>query len=316
MGQKEFLRHSKNYFSLLFGDEKEKAMIEKIQLLWSYIIDEGIEFTRDLNIAGAIAVSGLYALSLLQWITLGTIPNILSLLGIIIVVIVVIRLVSISKVIGITIFGEIAEIVGAVESRPGPDNKLLRLYYNIVVQILISLAIMTIVLPRIPMGNAWWLWMVWPTILLIFAVVLGSQDGKKIRAIGLIVFLMVVVYTVNTTWPNLWKKTTSLPHSIGDSFISPEEKEERELTSQGWQELEVSAPDKDGFVSPITPGEAIGKTTVLFKESTVIATRANGGTPLKFNNVKILNYSEPIQEGWLPDLKFKTQRRRRWVKFR
>ncbi len=89
----------------------------------------------------------------------------------------------------------------------------------------------------------------------------------------------------------------------GNNFSPAVSKADREMLSQGWVELVTPGPDEDGFWSVVTPTEAIGKTSVVFKTE-VIAERANGDVKEFVRPKKILVFSAGLRPGGLPDLKF------------
>ena len=86
------------------------------------------------------------------------------------------------------------------------------------------------------------------------------------------------------------------------------------LKAAGWQELVVSAPDRDGFVTPVTPPEAVGKRSIIFNSDTILEIRVNNGTPVPYNT-KILTFPDPLHSGGLPDMKLKNPSAKHWVKF-
>ena len=90
--------------------------------------------------------------------------------------------------------------------------------------------------------------------------------------------------------------------------------ENARMKANGWQKLTTSAPDTDGFVTPITPRSAIGKRYVLFKNSELVSVRVGSNPPIPYEAKMLEFLDQPIKK--LPDLKFKNpSKEKRWVKF-
>jgi hypothetical protein len=90
--------------------------------------------------------------------------------------------------------------------------------------------------------------------------------------------------------------------------------EEQALIRAGWQELVVSSPDRDGFVTPVTPPEAVGRELITFYSDIILEIRVNNGASVPYNT-KTLTFPVPLHLGGLPDMKLKNPSAKHWVKF-
>jgi hypothetical protein len=124
-----------------------------------------------------VGILGIFALSFLRAIIpWGQFTPILIGLTVLLASVVLYRVFRIADLVGIMVLGEFFELLGITTERLGPDNVTIRKALRLLLLVILSILVMGITLAFLPMGAHWWLFLVWPSILLAITFISIATD--------------------------------------------------------------------------------------------------------------------------------------------
>lgn len=167
-------------------------------------------------------------------------------LGIAIIAVNAYNLFRINRLIRFTAVGELLEVSNIIPNTTGiTSNDLIKMYWNIAVQLLIFMTGFCLLIPHLSLYREWWLALAWPTMFIFVAIVFGALGRWFLRLVSSVAILGVIAVVLSATFPQIdaqlhlgFLLERVLPNKIADGVSSIDTLRKKQRENQIATDLE------------------------------------------------------------------------------